>query len=50
MAAARGRKGESMRFGKRTGAAILVVATTLSMAPQLLADVREVRLAVKGAT
>lgn len=39
-----------MRFGRRTGAALLAAATMVLMAPQLLADVREVRLAVKGAT
>jgi len=39
-----------MRFGKRAGAALLAAAMTMSMTSQLLADVREVRLAVKGAT
>ena len=36
-----------MRFGMRGIAAVLV---TVLMTSQLLADVREVRLAVKGAT
>jgi hypothetical protein len=40
-----------MRFGKRRPGALLLAATlVLSLTPQLLADVREVRLAVKGAT
>lgn len=39
-----------MRIGKVASGVILAAAATFLMAPQLLADVREVRLAVKGAT